>query len=95
MIIEAFCFYVLYFKGIYARTEEEGMTKSLKVSFVFLLCLISQALQADEEEPQGFSFSLEKREESPSAIDRHLNNEWGFSNESTGDTIGACSSCGT
>jgi len=46
------------------------------------------------EEPQGFMIPLEAKEESISAIDRKLKGDWGFTNESTGDTIGGCSSCG-
>ncbi|MBL8675953.1 MAG: hypothetical protein JNJ47_00770 [Alphaproteobacteria bacterium] len=69
------------------------MRKSI-IGFVFILCLLPFSVEAEDEEPQGFTIPLEIREESSSVLDRHLKGEWGFSNESRGDTIGGCSSCG-
>ena len=65
------------------------------IGFVFILCPLSFSVEAEDEEPQGFIIPLEVREESPSVLDRHLKGEWGFSNDSRGDTIGGCSSCGS
>ena len=71
------------------------MKKRIKIGFVSVLCLLHCSIQAEDEEPQGFTIPLEAREESPSVLDRHLKGEWGFSNDSRGDTIGGCSSCGS
>lgn len=61
---------------------------------ITVLCLLPFSVEAEDEEPQGFAIPLEIREESSSVLDRHLKGEWGLSNESKGDTIGGCSSCG-
>jgi hypothetical protein len=73
--------------------KKDGMRKSI-VGRVCVLFFLPCAAQAEEEEPQGFTIPLEVKEESSSVLDRHLKGEWGFSNESRGDTIGGCSSCG-
>jgi hypothetical protein len=69
----------------------------MRKSVIGLVCVLSFlpcSLPAEEEKPQGFMIPLEAKEESTSAIDRKLKGDWGFTNESTGDTIGGCSSCG-
>ena len=73
--------------------EKDGMRKSI-IGLVWALSFLPCSLQAEEEEPQGFTIPLEAKEESSSVLDRHLKGEWGFTNESRGDTIGGCSSCG-
>ena len=69
------------------------MRKSI-IGFVFILCLLPFSVEAEDKELQGFKIPLEPREENSSVLDRHLKGEWGFSNDSTGNTIGGCSSCG-
>lgn len=68
------------------------MRKSI-IRLVFILCLLPFSVEAEDEEPQGFTIPLEIREESSSVLDRHLKEEWGFSNDRS-DTTGGCSSCG-
>jgi hypothetical protein len=70
------------------------MKKRIKIGLVSVLCLLPFYVEAEDEEPQGFIIPLEAREESSSVLDRHLKGEWGFSNDSRGDTIAGCSSCG-
>jgi hypothetical protein len=61
---------------------------------ITVLCFLPFSVEAEDNESQGFMIPLEAREENSSVIDRHLKGEWGFSNDSRGDTIGGCSSCG-